>query len=809
MKLRDYQQKGVNDIRNEYIRGNHAPLFVLPTGGGKCLAKGTEVIMLNGETKKVENIKVNDVLIGPDSKKRIVTSICKGKENLYKITPIKGDSFTVNESHILSFKISGKDNVYCNGIKYKGDSIANISVLEYLNSNDTFKHVAKIWRTGVDFDAKYRELPINPYLLGLWLGDGARNKCSFCFHNDDFEVIEYLYKYADINNLNIRKEYNSENSNNYHLSEKKHSGRGGSAFNNNLKKIGVYKNKHIPFDYLTSSKTDRLSLLAGLMDSDGHNSRNGFDYITVSEKLCNNILYLCRSLGLAAYKSKCVKKIKSINFEGTYYRISISGNTEIIPTKLKRKQTEKRKQIKSVLRTGVKSIECLGIGDYYGFELKGNDRLFLLGDFTVTHNTVVFCHVAQTSASKQKNVLILVHRVELLRQTSRALKRSGVEHGLINPKYTPNLHAPVQVASVQTLVNRLERINPPDLIIVDEAHHATAGSWRKVIDYFPMAKVLGVTATPIRGDGKGLNAMFDCLVMGPQISELIDMGFLVKPVIYAPPKKIDLSNVKIVRGDYDKKEVVNIMDKPTITGDAVQHYKKLCSGVPAVVFCVSVIHAENVAEQFRLAGYTSYSVDGSMDDDTRSRILNGLGDGSIQVVTSCDLISEGTDIPAIGCAILLRPTYSKSLYLQQVGRALRLSEGKKEAIILDHVGNVMEHGFPDDEQQWTLDGTKKGKRKKKDNEETVKADQCESCYAVYEPADYCPYCGFENKKKKQREVEEVAGNLERLEREEQQKKARKEVGKARSLEALLEVAKQRGYKPSWAHHVFKARQNKK
>lgn len=442
-------------------------------------------------------------------------------------------------------------------------------------------------------------------------------------------------------------------------------------------------------------------------------------------------------------------------------------------------------------------------------EFKNGKKSVLLVMPTGSGKTYSFSYIAKLAAEKGSRVLILVHRVELLRQSSNSIKHFDIEHGLINPKYTPNLHASVQVASVQTLVNRLERINPPDLIIVDEAHHATAGSWRKVIDYFPMAKVLGVTATPIRGDGKGLNSMFDCLVMGPQISELIDMGFLVKPVIYAPPKKIDLSEVKIVRGDYDKQEIVNIMDKPTITGDAVQHYKKLCSGVPAVVFCVSVIHAENVAEQFRLAGYTSYSVDGSMDDSVRSRILNGLGDGSIQVVTSCDLISEGTDIPAIGCAILLRPTYSKSLYLQQVGRALRISKGKKEAIILDHVGNVMEHGFPDDEQQWTLDGTKKGKRNKKDNEETIKADQCESCYAVYEPADYCPYCGFENKKKKQRDIEEVAGNLERLEREEQQKIARKEVGKARSLESLLEVAKQRGYKPSWAHHVFKARQNKK
>lgn len=456
-------------------------------------------------------------------------------------------------------------------------------------------------------------------------------------------------------------------------------------------------------------------------------------------------------------------------------------------------------QLRDYQQKGVNNIR-----DEY---IRGNKApLFVLP--TGGGKTVVFCHVAQKTSDKEKNVLILVHRVELLRQTSKALTRSGVEHGLINPKYTPNLHAPVQVASVQTLINRLDKINPPDLIIIDEAHHATAGSWRKVIEYFVNARILGVTATPIRGDGKGLNAMFDSIVIGPQISELIDMGFLVKPVIYAPPKKVDLSSVKIVRGDYDKQEIVNIMDKPTITGDAVTHYKKLCSGVPAVVFCVSIIHAENVAEQFRLAGYSAYSVDGSMDDVTRTRILNGLGDGSINVVTSCDLISEGTDIPAIGCAILLRPTKSTGLYLQQVGRALRLSDGKKEAIILDHVGNVLEHGFPDDIRNWTLDGTAKGKRKKQDKEEIIKADQCDTCYAMFEPADYCPYCGAENKKKKQRELDIVDGNLERLEREEQQKQARKEVGKARTLEELQEVGKQRGYKPGWAIRVFNARNGK-
>ena len=456
------------------------------------------------------------------------------------------------------------------------------------------------------------------------------------------------------------------------------------------------------------------------------------------------------------------------------------------------------------------------------FVKKIRSTLFVLA--TGGGKTVIFCHVAQQTAARNKNVLILVHRVELLRQTSKALSKSNVEHGLINPKYTPNLTAPVQVASVQTLIKRLSQMTPPDLIIIDEAHHATAGSWRKVVDYFPNARILGVTATPIRGDRKGLDELFESIVVGPQTPDLIELGFLVKPIIYAPPKQIDFSEVKVVRGDYDSKQITEIMDRPTITGSAVEHYSKICPGVPCVVFCVSVSHAEHVAEDFRQKGFSAYSVDGSMDDDQRSRILSGLGDGTIQIVTSCDLISEGTDIPAIECAILLRPTQSTGLYIQQVGRALRLSEGKTRAVILDHVGNVLNHGFPDDFREWTLEGRKKGK-KLTPAEKDIRAQQCEQCFGMHEPAPVCPYCGHtnkteyksprevegeliqlkrdeENKKKEDKETEKKRliqlKEVEKQEKEKIKKIKRKEVKDAKTITDLLVIQKERGYKNGWA-----------
>lgn len=428
--------------------------------------------------------------------------------------------------------------------------------------------------------------------------------------------------------------------------------------------------------------------------------------------------------------------------------------------------------------------------------------------------TVIFSHVAASVSARGKRVIVLVHRVELLRQTSAALHKSGVDHSLINPLFTPDYRKNVQVASVQTLVKRLGHIKtPPDLIVIDEAHHATAGTWKKIVEAFPKARILGVTATPVRGDGTGLGihagGLFDQLIEGPNVQWLIDNGYLVKPVIYAPKERLDLSGVRIVRGDYDTKEITSRVDKPKITGDAVAHYRKLCSGEPAVVFCTSVLHAQHVADEFRAAGYSAYAVDGSMEDDIRKRILNGLGNGSVNVVTSCDLISEGTDIPAIACAILLRPTASLGLYIQQVGRALRPCAGKERAIILDHVGNVITHGLPEEPREWSLDGIPK-KSRKQNQEKPISVKQCMQCFAFHEPAPVCPHCGFVHPIE-QKKMEIVEGELQEITPEQAialKRKRTAEVSKAKTLEDLIAIQNQRGYKRGWAEHIFNARKQK-
>jgi superfamily II DNA or RNA helicase len=407
--------------------------------------------------------------------------------------------------------------------------------------------------------------------------------------------------------------------------------------------------------------------------------------------------------------------------------------------------------------------------------------------------TVIFTHITKAIQERGKRVMILLHRVELVRQTSRALSVIGVEHGVIHRAYKPQYYQPVQVCSVGSLVRRLNHISPPDLIIIDEAHHAPAGTWQTILQAYQDAHCLGVTATPIRSDGRGLANMFDTLIVGADVQQLIDGGYLVQPRCYSVDLA-DLGGVKKTRGDYDKAEVAELLDKPRIVGDVVATYRKLADGLPAVVFCVTVAHAEHVAREFRAAGYRAYSADGSMSDEDRQRVIDGLGNGYTQVLCTCDLISEGTDIPAIAAAIMLRPTMSEGLYIQQVGRALRPVPGKLEAIIIDHVGNVRKHGLPDDLREWQLTNDKV-KTRGAGKEATIRVTMCLNCFSAFNPAPVCPTCGTPVEVKKVA-PQVVDGELIEITRAER-KAARMEVGMARTLDDLRAIARDRGYKNGW------------
>lgn len=439
-------------------------------------------------------------------------------------------------------------------------------------------------------------------------------------------------------------------------------------------------------------------------------------------------------------------------------------------------------------------------------------RRVLVQSPTGSGKTVMFSYMTGRARSRGKRVGIFAHRAELLRQISAALARFDIPHGFIAAGHTYIPRQSVYVVSAATYARR-ENMPTFDFGIIDEAHHATSGStWGRCMEQSPEAKWLGVSATPERLDGRGLGEMFDDLVIGLSIRELMDKGRLCDYRLFAPPGP-DLSSVHTVAGDFNRGELAAAMDRATITGDAVRHYTKHLHGAPSVAFCTSVAHAAHVAEEFRAAGYTAAHVDGGMEDGERARVIGDFRAGKINVLSSCDLISEGFDVPGIHGAILLRPTQSLALYLQQVGRAFRVEKGKASAIILDHAGNTLGpsgHGLPDAEREWSLAG--RDRKAKKPMDETVR--QCERCFAAFSSRHHaCPECGW-IPAPKPRTIETRDGELEEVDlaraREEMIASRRVEQGSAKGLDQLIELGRRRGMKnpEGWAKHVMTARERR-
>lgn len=332
-------------------------------------------------------------------------------------------------------------------------------------------------------------------------------------------------------------------------------------------------------------------------------------------------------------------------------------------------------------------------------------------------------------------------------------------------------------------------------VVVHNCHHACAGTWVKVFAAYPDAMFLGVTATPERLDGKGLGEFFHRIVLGPRVAWLIENGFLSRPRYFAPSHTIDVSGLKMTAGDFNKKDATEIVDRPSITGDAVEHYRRIASGRTAIAFCMTVAHAEHVAAQFCEAGIRAEVIDGTMGDDQRTTILDRLRARTTMVLVSVDLVSEGFDLPAVGAVILLRLTASLALHLQQIGRGLRPAPGKIDTIILDHVGNCSRHGLAEEDREWSLEGHSAKKRKK---EAILETKQCPECYAIH-AGPRCPECGA-TRKAAVRAIEQVDGQLREFTAEELQAKRlfRDEEAQCSSLNDFRQLALRRGYKPGWA-----------
>ena len=421
--------------------------------------------------------------------------------------------------------------------------------------------------------------------------------------------------------------------------------------------------------------------------------------------------------------------------------------------------------------------------------------------------TCIFAHVVAGAREKGTRVLLLAHRTELVEQISEALNREGCPHGFIAAGYPYYGGADVYVASVFSVARRLAPFQP-DLLVIDEAHHMPARTWRGIAAQHPQAKILGVTATPTRLSGEGLDDFFDDLILGPTHDELIAQGYLTGVKCYAPPT-VDTAGLHTRMGDYVASEVIERCDRPVVTGDAIEHYRRHTPGARACVFDVSVDAAHKRAEAFRAAGFSAECIDGATPRDVRALAIAGFRSGRVQVLVSVDLVSEGFDLPAIEVGICIRPTQSLTVWLQQSGRILRPYEGKKVAVLFDHAGNCLRHGLPTEIRSWSLAGVDKTAHR---NEPRRNLRTCPACFAVTPGHPVvCSSCGREFPT----EVRKVAtrkGELEELTADALiARRERREQGMAQTLLALIALGKRRGMKNprGWAEHVIRARARKR
>lgn len=467
----------------------------------------------------------------------------------------------------------------------------------------------------------------------------------------------------------------------------------------------------------------------------------------------------------------------------------------------------------------------------------------LLQKPTGAGKTRTAAYIVEKYTSTGRVVLWLVHREELLMQAAMTFAEYGVEHHMVcaasseraikaqqfrefGRSFVKN-GARLVIASIQTIVRRLDSLDwlKPHQIIADECHLSLAATWRRVLAHWPDARLLGLTATPCRLDGQSFakkdGGLYEAMVLGPAVSDLIAWGNLAQFDAYGPPVELvqgmaDLNKRK--GGDYSAEELEKELDAPKVYGDVVEHYRRFSDGKPAIAFCPTVKTAENFAEAFRAAGYRAIALDGQTDDAVRRRSLQELGRGELDVVTSVSILVEGTDVPFATTALLLRRTESLSLYLQAVGRVLRPHPKKDRAILLDFVGVIEKHGLPDEDRTWTLDGKPvRGERAANDNEPEVHLRTCPSCSCIHIPAPVCPNqnkhgtgepCGYVYPIKERREAEQVDCDLQKIDREELERRRRMLrtlQGQARTVDELVANT---GMSKFRAQKVVKAREEK-
>nr|DAF73158.1 MAG TPA: Chromatin remodeling complex ATPase [Bacteriophage sp.] len=703
--LRNYQKQASDAaVRLFTSKADKNGLVILPTG---CHAKGSSVLTSDGVCIKVEDVKVGDFLLGNDGTPRKVLELHNGVDDMYRIIPIKGEPFVVNGGHILHLYKTNEGKGY-DSCQPRYDEI---SVKEYVAKSANYKHLHKLHRVSqIDFgNDKYL---FEPYFVGLYLGDGCCiNGINITTQRE--EVVEYLKEFARTYGLGFRaaEKRNGENKAKSYFFP--------YAFANNntpnplqvtIRGLGlegkVAGDKFIPHQYKVASVEDRLRLLAGLLDTDAFydKEKNTFEYCSKSKRLADDVVFVCRSLGFFAQ----IGKTKVVKGE-SYYRIQISGDLNLIPTKVAIRQGRARKQKKSVLVTGF-SVEYLGRGEYFGFTLDGN-HLYCDNQFFVHHNSGKSLVIADIASRLEGPLLVFQPSKEILQQNFAKLQSYGIfDCGCYSASVGCKDINRITFATIGSVMNHMSDFDCFKNIIIDECHYVNskAGQYKQFIEA-KNRQVVGLTATPYRLDraegGSILKFLtrvrpriFSKVIYCCQIGELLSKGYLAD-LHYYDLTELDLRRVRSnsTGADYDEKSLLaeyersGFYDKLSNTVVKVLQPK---SGIPrkgVLVFTAFTKEARQLVGKLQSLGVNAAIVTGETPKKEREAILEGFKRKEIKVVANVGVLTTGFDYPALDTVVLARPTKSLGLYYQMVGRAIRPFEGK-DGWIVDLSGNYSRFG---------------------------------------------------------------------------------------------------------------------
>lgn len=429
---------------------------------------------------------------------------------------------------------------------------------------------------------------------------------------------------------------------------------------------------------------------------------------------------------------------------------------------------------------------------------------------TGSGKTVIAAHLIQLAVNKGASVLFLAHRRELIFQCAGKLRENGIDFGIILAGHERSPASRVQIASKDTLYSRAIRreenkmiLPPATLIICDECHRSTAPTFFKIIEQYPEAVCIGLTATPSRKDGKALGDLWQKIVNVASYRELVEVGALVPARVYAPEMP-DLTDVKITAGDYNQKQLERAMNKTKLVGSIFHTWEKLARNRPTVIFASGVAHSLHIQERFTANGIRCEHIDGETDLHRRAEILDQLHTGEIDVLTNVGVCTEGWDEPRVSCVVVARPTKSRVLWRQMSGRAMRPSPGKIDCLVIDHGACVFDHGFPDDDVDWELETSSKKEREKAKIERQDRTTICEECKFVYHAEPNCPNCGEPRPVRKPRVIKTKPGQLREIERRNAYRGATLEQ-KQKAWEDSIGIAIGRKQKIGAAVHLFKGR----